>query len=361
MRLAFVNSAWPQSWGGGEKWSVDAAEWFQAHGHEVRVVGRPVSKLIAAARGRGLNVEEFPFGGDLNPFVVRKARRLLEAHGIELVVANFNKEAWHFGRAAKSLGIPVVARHGFPLLRKSFHHRRLLKKFVTRLVVNAQAIRNEYASLGFDMSRTQVIHNGVRISKQRFGELRRRFEIPTDAPLILAAGRVEPQKRFERVIDLASRLMPQHPNLRFLIAGEGPDRDALEQQLLSRHLAKHVRFAGFIPDLAEVMGDADLFLLTSDQEGTPNVLLEAMAAGVPSLAFAVGSVPEIMSGDLASSSFSPGDVSRMTQRVDQLLKDPTARRAIGVAMKNHVETEFCLDHSMKQFEHLFQAALAAPS
>lgn len=361
MRLAFVNSAWPQSWGGGEKWTVDAAEWFQAHGHEVWVVGRPVSKLIAAARGRGLNGEEFPFGGDLNPFVVRKARRLLKAHRMELVVVNFNKEAWQFGRAAGSLDLPVVARHGFPLLRRSFHHRRLLKKLITQLVVNAQAIRNEYASLGFDMSRTQVIHNGVRISQQRIGELRRRFSIPAKAPLILAAGRIEQQKRFDRVIEIASQLIVQHPNMCVLIAGEGPDRKALEQQLSSRNLTEHVRFTGFIPDLAEIMGDADLFLLTSDQEGTPNVLLEAMAAGVPALAFAIGSVPEIMSGDLAPSSFSPGDVSRMTQRVDELLKNPAARRDLGAAMREYVEAEFSLDHSMKQFEHLFQAVLAAHS
>ena len=361
MRLAFVNSAWPASWGGGEKWTVDAAEWFQTHGHDVWVIGRPVSKLLAAARGRGLNAQEFPFGGDFNPLVVRKARRLLALHGVGLVVVNFNKEAWQFGRAAKSLGLPVVARHGFPLFRRRLHHRRLFQQYITRLVVNARSIRDDYALLGFDMSHTYVFHNGVRILPQRDGELRRRFGIPTDAPLILAAGRVESQKRFDHVLDIASQLIPQYPTLRVLIAGEGPDRDVLEQQLASRHLTDSIRFTGFIPDLAEIIGDADVFLLTSDQEGTPNVLLEAMAAGVASLAFGIGSVPEIMTGDLASNCLPPGDVARMTRRLDKLLKDAAARRAIGAAMRKHIEAEFSVDLSMRQFERLFQTTLAVNS
>ena len=359
MRLAFVNSAWPPAWGGGEKWTVEAAEWFRAGGHEVLVVGRPISKLLAAARGRGIEVQEFAFGGDLNPFVVSKARRLFDAHHIEVAAVNFNKEAWQFGRAAKSLDIPVIARHGFPILRKSFLHRQLVNRVITRLVVNAQAICDEYAHLGFDVTRTLVIHNGVRTIEQRPGELRRRFEIPADVPLILAAGRIEPQKRFDRVVEIAASLLPTRPNLHVLIAGEGPDRPALELQIQSHGLAKHVEFTGFIPDWNAIIGDADLFLLTSDQEGTPNVLLEAMAAGVPSIAFAVGSVPEILTNDLSSNVIPRGDVQLMIRRIDQLLADDVARHSTGAAMRRMVQANFGLDHSMQQFADLFQQTLMA--
>ena len=357
MKLAFVNSAWPASWGGGEKWTVDAAEWFRKHEHPAIVIGRLRSKLLAAAQERNLPIVEFAFGGDFNPFATGRAWQILREHGTELVIVNFNKEAWLFGRASHKLNIPVVARHGFPLLRDSLHHRHLVEKFVTRLVVNAQAIRDEYARSGFNVANVPVIHNGVRIVEQRRGELRRRFQIAATDSFILAAGRIESQKRFDRVLEIAEQVTAVYPQAKFLIAGEGPDRDALESQVRERRLSDHIRFAGFIPDLAEIIGDADVFLLTSDQEGTPNVFLEAMAAGVACVAFAVGSVPEIMTNELEPYVIPTGDIELMTRRVTDSLTHEAERRSVGELMRMRVRAEFDLDISMRRFEQLFEETL----
>ena len=357
MRLAFVNSAWAASWGGGEKWTVEAADWFRAQGHEIIVVGRPRSKLIAAAQGRNLPVVEFHFGGDFDPFATARAKRILSEHQVELAIVNFNKEAWLFGRAARKLKIPLVARHGFPLLRNTLHHRRLVEHLITRLVVNAQAIKAEYAQSGFDVSDVRIIHNGVAFMEQRRGELRKRFDISPDNMLILAAGRIESQKRFDRVLEIAQAITPTHPQIKLLIAGEGPDRESLEQQINERCLNEFIRFTGFIPDLAEIIADADLFLLTSDQEGTPNVLLEAMAAGVPCVSFAVGSVPEILTDDLSHYAIPAGDVVKMTERVIELLKNSSLRERVSKQMREQARTEFELNSSMQKFEHLFEETL----
>ena len=74
--MVFVNSAWPQSWGGGEKWTVEAAEWFQQRGDEICVIGRLHSKFIAAARGRDLPVLESRFGGDFDPLAMLRAKKI---------------------------------------------------------------------------------------------------------------------------------------------------------------------------------------------------------------------------------------------------------------------------------------------
>lgn len=353
MRIAFVNSAWQQSWGGGEKWTVEAAEWFRERGDEVLVIGRADSKLIAAAQDRILPVIEHRFGGDFDPFAILKARKLLKEFDAELAVVNFNREAWQFGLGAKTLKIPVVARHGFPLLRKSLHHRQLTRNVLTQLVVNARTIKERYTNLGFDTSRVEVIHNGVKFRSQRRGELRRRFGIATDDLLILAAGRVESQKRFDRIIPIVKTLFPAHPNLRILIAGEGPLRESLETQAKLQGLSEHIRFTGFIPDLSEIIGDADLFLLTSDDEGTPNVLLEAMAARVACVAFAVGAVPEILAGNLASNAVLPGDVPTMIKRVKELLDDADLRDRIAGQMQLRAHSDFAFERSMQQFAELF--------
>ncbi len=356
-----MNSAWPASWGGGEKWTIEAADWFRAQAHDVLVVGRPVSKLVAAAQGRGLPALVCSFGGDFDPLAVRRARRILATFRAELVVVNFNKEAWQFGRAARRLSIPVIARHGFPLLRKRIHHRWLAQKVLTRIVVNARVIRDEYAALGIDVTRIPIIHNGVPFRPQEPGELRHRFNVSDSELLILSAGRIESQKRFDRIVEVASRVIPDFPRARFLIAGEGPDRAALESDVRSCGLHEHILFTGFLPDLAEIIGDADIFLLTSAQEGTPNVLLEAMAAGVPCVSSAVGSVPEIFTKELSDYAVIPGDVEAMTKRVRDLASSADLRRRLGTAMRERARTEFAFDKSMQEFEQLFEITLRRQS
>jgi glycosyltransferase involved in cell wall biosynthesis len=332
---------------------VEAAEWFRERGDEILIIGRPQSKLVAAARGRNLPVQEQRFGGDFDPLAILKTRKLIKDFVPDLIVVNFNKEAWQFGLAARKLKIPVIARHGFPLLRNSLHHRQLVEKVLTRLVVNARSIRDHYKKLGFDVVNVPVIHNGVKFLPQRKGELRRRISTTASDPLVVAAGRVESQKRFDRVIEITQALLPVHPSLKVLIAGEGPLRAELEQDVHRRGLGGSIHFTGFIPDLPEIIGDADLFLLTSDEEGTPNVLLEAMAARVSCIAFAVGAVPEIFAGELFQYSIPPGDTNAMTQRADELLKNRLLREQTAEQMYARVGSAFSFENSMQQFAELF--------
>lgn len=349
-----MNSAWPESWGGGEKWTVEAAHWFGTHGHETAVVGRPDSRLLKAAAARGVQGIATIFGGDISPTAIARARKILKHRRTELAVVNFNKEAWQFGLAAKMLGIPRVARHGFPLLRKAPHHRWLLTRVLDRLVVNAASIRERYRQLGFPVDRIEVIHNGTTVVGQKHGELRRRFGIRDDELLVLGAGRLESQKRFDRLLEIATALVHRIPKVRFLIAGEGPLQTELQARVRTLGLEIRVQLCGFVPDFAEVAGDADLFLLTSDDEGTPNVLLEAMAACVACIAFGVGSVPEIFAEALADNVIRAGEVAAMTERGFLLLDDGRLRKQVAEAMHSRIVQEFSMDASMRRFEEIFQ-------
>lgn len=357
MRLLFVNSAWPESWGGGEKWTADAAEWFAARGHDVHVVTRPNARLALACVARGLAVVETPFGGDFDPVGMARARGFIRTHRAQLVVVNFNKEAWHFGLAARALRIPVVARHGLAVLRRAPHHRLLLRAVLSKVIVNAEAIREQYRASGLNVRGIDVIPNGVRITNQKAGELRRRFGVPTNAPLVVAAGRLESQKRLERVIAVAAAILPAHPAAQFLIMGDGPQRAELERRIAAAKLEANVRLMGFQDDFAAVIGDADLFLLTSDEEGAPNVLLEAMAAGVSCVSFAVGAVPQIITEQLGDNCIPAGDVDALTARAARLLRDSALRASTAAQMQNRVRERFSLDSSLERFADIFSQLL----
>ena len=354
MRILFVNSAWRESWGGGEKWTVEAAAWFAAHGHATRVVGRPGSRLVEAAEAKGLSAVSNTFGGDLAPTAIMKARQIIREFDANLVVVNFNKEAWLFGIAGRIREVPVVARHGFPLLRKGIYHRILLSVMLDKLIVNARAIKEWYRALGLPVEEVEVIPNGTALIEQKREALRKRFGIREGELLVLGAGRLESQKRFDRFLEIAAELIRRKLPVKFLIAGDGVLHDELESRIRAEGTEQQVRLAGFLPDFAEVAGGADLFLLTSENEGTPNVLLEAMAAGVACVSFNVGSVPEVLTGDLSENVIEEGDTKAMSARAAKLLDDVDLRARTAARMRQRIEEEFSLDISMEKFEKVFQ-------
>lgn len=350
MNLLLVNSARPGLWGGGEKWFVEAAAWLRGRGHEATLVGRPDSRLLRAAQDKKIPCIEFSFGGDFDPLAATRARGILRTLSPQAVLVNFNKEARQFGRAARKLRIPVAARHGFPLLRNRIHHRRLYGSYITKLIVNSSTILERYRESGFDITNAEVIFNGVTPQPQKPGALRTMFSIEKNAPLIAAAGRLESQKRLDRVIHTAAELAPDFPAARFLIIGDGPLKSTLEEQIARRNLRERVILTGFLPDFASLVGDADLFLLTSDEEGAPNVLLEAMAAGTACIAFAVGSVPDILKGLPPENLIAPGDTPAMTVQMRKLLSDSDLLHRTAEQMQRHVLTNFSFDQSMTRYE-----------
>lgn len=353
MRLLLVNSAWPESWGGGEKWTIEAAAWLRDQRHQVAVAGWPDSMLIQAARRRELESIEFKFAGDFDPFAAMRAKRVLKQFRPDCLVVNFNKEAWLFGRPARALKIPVAARHGFPLLRNKIHHRYLLKRVITKLIVNAKSIREGYVDSGLEAENAEIILNGVKQVEQKAGELRQRFSIRADEILVLAAGRMESQKRFDRVIEIAKPLCSQHDKLRFVIMGAGPLREALQAQIDAANLTDKVQLGKFVRNFAHIVGDADLFLLTSDKEGSPNALMEAMAAGVCCLSTSVGSVPQLFGEEFREQIIQPDELDAAAEKISLLANTKHERERIGQGMKQRVLSTFSFEKSMRDYEQLF--------
>jgi glycosyltransferase involved in cell wall biosynthesis len=359
VKLLFVNSAWPQSWGGGEKWTVEAARWCQTQGDEVRVVGWPNSELLRRAAERKLSITEFRFRGDFDPRAHRDAARMLDSYRPDLIIVNFNKEAWTFGVAAKRRGIPMLARHGFPLFGRKLHHRFLHAKLITRLVVNAESIREHYRSIGFPIGAIEVIHNGVASVAQRAGELRALIGSGAEIPLIVAAGRLESQKRFDRLVRMAVALGDRTPPPVFALFGQGPLEAELRRQVQEAAIGQRFWFGGFREEFATLIGDADLFVLTSDNEGTPNALLEAMSAGVACVAYDVGAVGALFHDELSDCAIDAGDEVGMLRRIRELLDNTEERSRVAKATKARAEAEFSFEASMQRFRTVFAELVKA--
>ena len=356
MNILLVNSAAPELWGGGEKWFINAAQWFNQHGHHAALVVRPNSRLLARAEVQKLETITSTFGGDFDPLAMLRAREIIRTSHADVVLTNFNKESWQFGIAGRSLTIPVVARHGFTLWSKKLRHKVLAQRVITKLVVNAASIRDSYQELGCAPKDITVIPNGVAAAVQYTGKLRRQLGMSSDELLLVAAGRIESQKRFDKLLNFVAQLRHQH-TFKLALFGFGPMEAELHRQAETLGLKEHIAFCGFDPDFANLVGDADLFLLTSDEEGTPNVVLEAMIAGVPVLGFNVGSMNTILNGELSEFLIEAGNDAAFQTKLSSLITDRETLQTWREKFCDRALHDFSFESSMQRYLDVLTSAV----
>ncbi|HUM13197.1 MAG TPA: glycosyltransferase family 4 protein [Myxococcaceae bacterium] len=196
-----------------------------------------------------------------------------------------------------------------------------------------------------------VIPNGIDIGRLPTEAERRTARqtlgIPDGAQVVAFVGRLSPEKGPEVLLRAA-----RGSGMLVLVAGDGPLRVVLE----AKQAGGAVRFLGFLPDVGQVLAAADLLALPSLTEGLPMAVLEAMAAGVPVVASAVGSLPEVL-GDGAGVLVPPGDVEALQDALVRLA-DPGPRHALAVAARARVESRYGAAGMARTYlERLYQPAL----
>jgi glycosyltransferase involved in cell wall biosynthesis len=256
--------------------------------------------------------------------------QLVRRNGIDLIVASL-PFAWITGSlAARSAGVPIVWRAGgVGPSRPEKLTLSLVAPLISPdlLLCNAQSVLDVFGPL--IPSPALVIPNGV--DQQAFhpaaGDAARYR--PGDADLVVgSAMRLAPSKRPRDFVELAARLHRLHPSVRFLLAGDGSERGALES--LARQLgADNLRFLGFVSDVQSFYRACDVLVLPSSSEGSPNFVLEAMAMQKALVLAAIPPLLELVNEGNAAW-FALGDVDELTRRVSQLLSSTALRETLGM-------------------------------
>jgi glycosyltransferase involved in cell wall biosynthesis len=151
-------------------------------------------------------------------------------------------------------------------------------------------------------------------------------------PVVLAAGRLTPQKGFDRLVEAFATVARDHPGWTLHICGRGPRQDALQRQIVERDLVHRVILMGSIADLEEQMNRASIFVLSSRFEGLPMVMLEAMRKGLPVVSFDCPTGPgEVIAHNEDGLLVPEGDVDRLAAAMSELIEDEGKRRRLGAA------------------------------
>lgn len=243
-------------------------------------------------------------------------------------------------------------------------YQMILRRGAGTVAVSSEVRTNLIRTLGADeeqAGKIAVVTNGVEIPAAlepgRRRAIRDQIGLGPEIPLVLAAGRFSEQKNFRDLVTAAGILDRQGVSFQMVIAGEGEQRPELERQIRSLGLKEVIRLPGNLANLNEVMQAADLFCMSSLWEGLPLVLLEAMAAGLPTVGYRIPGLSELLGTGEAGVMATVGDPTQLAAGLAILLDDEDRRRACGQAARRLVETEFSFDRLVDKLLQLYRNAV----
>lgn len=331
------------------------ARQFQTTGRAVEIQiatfhrGRPDNDLTRAVESAGLVLhriaERYPFDlrvlshlraayAAANPHILQT--HSLKSHFLMRLGGEWRRRPW------------IAFHHGYTLTGRRLRLYNRLDRWSLRaphqVVVVSQAFGRDLAAAGISQDRMVVVHNAI---DPAWGEQARDAALRTSArremnlqdaeQAILIVGRLSLEKSHVLLVQAVARLRTLLPgvSVRLIIVGHGPEKAAIEQAAQACGLTAQIYFAGYSADVLPFYAAADLAVLASRSEGSPNALLEAMAAHVPVVATSVGGIPEIVSQGDTALLVPPGNVTALAAALAQALRDPGQSRAM--AERAHAE------------------------
>jgi glycosyltransferase involved in cell wall biosynthesis len=357
MNILFVSSVGRDTFGGGEKWMVDAAKGLAARGHHVVLGSKGNSKTLKCAAANGVQTTVFEIHGDFSPLNTLRIAAYQRRHAVDVMICNLNKDVRVAGLAARISGKPLVlARHGMLLCGNTLRHKLSLTKLTDGIITNSKTIRDTYAGYGwFDDDFVKVIYNGITIPRQ---------VVPYDfagrypgKKIIYSAGRLSEQKGFTFLIEAAAILRRTRDDLVFAISGEGGLEADLKRQAAGAGLEESFVFTGFAEDIYPYLAGCDLFVLASLFEGMPNVVMEAMAVQKPAVATDVNGARELIVDGETGLLVPPKDPEALAGAIAAVIDNPDLLIKFGRAGHERVSREFTMSAMVDNLERHLQQKL----
>ncbi len=360
--------------GGPEKTILLGAARSQKAGFDITVCylrdGRDRQFAIGDwARELGVHYVEIAERHSLDTGAWRKLRQLIREARIQIVHAHEYKTdllAWLL--AKREPVIPLATVHGWTghTRRERLLYypadKRLLRTF-PRLIAVSSDIRDELVAHGADPNRVTVLLNSIDPKAfcrdpTRQQAARAALDLRVDEVVVGSVGRLEPQKRFDLLIEAAAALHREFPGMRLLIAGEGSERAALEARCARLELGDVVRFLGLRTDVPFLHHAFDLYVQSSDYEGTPNAVLEAMALETPVVATDAGGTREIVRDGIDGLIVGRGNARVIADGIRRALADGASAKARARSARERVEQELSFDTRVRAVESIYREMVA---
>jgi glycosyltransferase involved in cell wall biosynthesis len=331
----------------------------------LRDVRDTIFKIDAVAGGLPVDYMEVLERHSFDPRVLPRLRALVRERRIDIVHSHEYKTdilAWLLTRCERVTALATV--HGWTghTSRERFLYYPLDRwalRFFPKLIAVSEDIRQTLVADGVSPDRVVRVLNGIDHrafvrDRSRADSIRASLALAADDVIVGSVGRLEPQKRFDLLIEAVARLRSTHPTLKLLIVGDGSLRQRLASQIERLGLSGACRLLGHRTDVVDLHHAFDLFVQSSDYEGTPNAVLEAMAMETPVVATDVGGTGELVRDQIDGLVVPAGDVSRLSQAIEEALGDAATTAVRTAAARGRVETDLSFDARMAAVEAIYE-------
>lgn len=311
------------------------------------------------AAGVGLLMLRRTSRADLRPWL--RLGRFLRRESVDILHAHkFGSNVWA-SLLRQPVRIAIAHEHtwsyeGKPLRR--LLDRELIARRCDRFLSVSNLDRDRMIAVeGIDPARIEVIPVGIPDRPPTTHDIRGELGISVNAPVVVSVAYLRRQKALEVLVEAADDLRARHPMLRVLLVGDGDERPALEAAIRARGLQDTVLLLGRRRDALDVISEADVAVCTSDYEGTPQAVLEYMAAAKPVVATEVGGLPDLVVHGQTGWLVAPRSPSAIAARLDELLSDRARAAEMGARGRDRQLAEFSLAATMSRLQQVYEDLL----
>lgn len=374
--------------GGAQENTLLTCEGLHARGHDVTLISGPTvgpeGDLAPRARAGGYRFIELPeLIRAVNPWYDARARRELRAQLTRLspdVVHTHSSKAGIVGRfAAADARVPIVVHtiHGMSFNRTQPWHVRRLYAWLERLaarrthaiVTVADAMIEQSVAAGVAPRRKfRTIYSGMEIERFTPGRpdrasVRREWGLRDgeDAIVVGTIARLFRNKGYEQLLPIMARAAAREPRLRFVWVGDGAQRGVYEAELRRLGLRERTHLAGLVsPDeIPRMIAGFDILAHTSQWEGLPRAVVQALLMQTPAVAFALDGTPEVVLDGRTGRLVAAGDQAGFADALVELARDAELRERLGKAGRAHCLERFDWRHMVDRLETLYEELASA--
>jgi glycosyltransferase involved in cell wall biosynthesis len=322
-----------------------------SNGDREDLINTAPNSFVTAARSEGIEVDVIDERFRFDPTIIEKLRRVVLRRSPDIIQTHMIKSHFLIKLTGLAKQYPWVAyHHGYTTTDMKMRGYNQLNRWslpsAKRVITVCGAFAKQLERAGVQAKRIEVCHNSVvapaRATNEDCAALKFSLGITEDERVLLVVGRLSREKGHRDLIDATALLHKMNPELNFklVIVGDGPERAHLQRAASEVGLSRRVLFIGHVEDIAPFYAIADALALPSHSEGSPNVLLEAMAGEVPVVATNVGGIPEIAVAEESALLVAAHDPQLFAGALRRILTNPQLAQTIRANAKARVDAHF---------------------
>ena len=362
--LTIIHTEASLGWGGQEIRIYQESLELKKLGYRVLVACQEGSGIADKANRAGLKIFTFPMRFAFDLPAILKFIRIIKSEKIDIIHTHSSKDSWIAGIAGRLTGIPVVrSRHLSTPVGKNWLTTFVYRYLADVIIASGKHIKATLASRN-KLNPEKIVSIAAGVDLDKFSthikadKIRNEFGLKRFFPIIGIVAILRSWKGHQYFLEAIPKVVSIYPDARFLIVGDGPTRNTIQQKIIEDGIEKYVIMTGFRNDIPEIMAVLDVFVLPSyASEATSQVIPQALAMSKPIVATNVGGLPEIIEDSVTGLLVPPKNPEAISNAIIWMIKHPDKAKEMAMEGRNKILKCFTFQGMIEQTTEVYESVL----